>query len=143
MATKKASRRKIIADASSLILLAKSGLLEPVLNMREVIVADRVYEEAVVRGKAKGQADAFQLETYFQAKRLQKKSPSRAHQQAIQRLFNLRAGERDTLALAQELAVSEVLIDDKKGINACRALGLRFATALDVLVALHKRGIIA
>lgn len=72
MATKKASRLKIIADASSLILLAKSGLLEQVLSKCAVIVAERVYEEAVVKGKAKGQADAFQLETHFQAKRLHK-----------------------------------------------------------------------
>jgi len=143
MATKRAPRRKrVVADTSSLILLAKSGLLEQVVSKLQVVVPERVYEEAVVRGKTKGQADAFQLETHFRAKRLQKKRPKRARGRAIQELFNLRAGERDALALAQELGIDEVLMDDKKGISACKALGLRFATALDVLVALYKQGII-
>lgn len=57
--------------------------------------------------------------------------------------FGLHAGERDTLALAHELSIPDVLIDDKKGINACKALGLRPITALSLLGALRKQSIIS
>lgn len=140
--TKSGKRKTVIADASSLILLAKSELLESILTKLDIIVPEEVYEEAVVRGKAKGHADAFQLETFFNAKQLQTKSVGKENIQRIQKLFNLSAGERDALALAQQLGVTDLLIDDKKGINACRALGLRFNTALDLVVGLRKQGII-
>ncbi len=32
--------------------------------------------------------------------------------------------------------------DDKKAINACKVLGLKFITALDILLAMYKRGVI-
>lgn len=44
--------------------------------------------------------------------------------------------------LAQSLGISNILTDDKKAINVCRVLNLRFVTALDVLVQLRKNGII-
>lgn len=135
--------KPVVADASSLILLAKSELLEPISKRLTVIVPLLVYEEAVVRGKAQGHADALTLEVWFQTHKLQVKEPQHTTQQMIERLFGLRAGERDALALAYEVGISDVLIDDKKGINACKALGLRPITVLALLVALRKRGIIS
>ncbi len=135
--------KPVVADASSLILLAKSKLLEPVSKRLTVIVPSLVYEEAVVRGKAKGHADALALEVFFQTHRLQVREPQRTSQQMVEQLFGLRAGERDALALAYELGIPDVLIDDKKGINACKALGLRPITVLALLVILRKQGIIS
>lgn len=96
-----------------------------------------------MRGKAQGHADALALEVWFQTHKLPVKKPQRASQQMVEHLFGLRAGERDVLALAYELRIPGVLMDDKKGINACKALGLRPITALALLVALRKRGIIS
>lgn len=60
----------------------------------------------------------------------------------IESVYNIRAGERDMLALAWSHGVSDVLTDDKKAINVCRALNFRFMRALDVLVQLRKGDVI-
>ncbi len=132
----------VVADASSLILLTKSSLLDSLLTRVHIIVPPSVYEEAVLKGKTRGHADALQLELHFQAHHLQTLHPRPSRQQTIQTLFGLRGGERDVIALAQDLGLDTVLMDDKRGITACKALGLHSATALDVLVELRRERII-
>jgi len=142
MATKKAAKKKtVVTDASSLILLAKSGLFELVAKHLDLIVTDKVYEEAVIKGKVKGHADSYELEIFYQAGHFQLSSPKQVSLQRIETLFRLHGGERDTVALAHELGCG-VLVDDRKGINACKALGLQFATALGVVLSLLRQGII-
>lgn len=48
-----------VCDASTLILLTKADLIDTVLKLKNLIIAEKVYEETVRRGKQKGLADAF------------------------------------------------------------------------------------
>jgi predicted nucleic acid-binding protein len=58
------------------------------------------------------------------------------------RFLNLHYGERDAIALTIELSERYTFCDDKKAINACKVWGLKFITALDILLAMYKRGVI-
>ena len=53
---------KIVADADGLIKLGKSGALEALLSVAEVMVPEAVYEEAVITGKKEMYEDAAELE---------------------------------------------------------------------------------
>lgn len=47
-----------IIDSSSMILLAKVGLLKKFLSGREAVIPPSVYNESVSRGKDKGREDS-------------------------------------------------------------------------------------
>lgn len=132
----------IIANASTLVLLTKAGLIDNLLEVANLLIPQKVYEEAVVSGKKKGAEDAYKIEKLVQETRIQIKDVPKNEIDQIQSLFNLKSGERDTIALAQSIDVQNVLTDDKKAINACRALDLKFTTAIDILVQLEIQGII-
>lgn len=132
----------IVANASSLILLTKAEVLEYFLKKAQLVIPRKVYEEAVIKGKEKGTADAYKLEKLIQEGRILLRDVSSKDIQRIESIYNIKAGERDMLALAQFLEISNLLTDDKKAINVCRALDFRFTTALDVLVQLRKEDMI-
>ncbi|MFO7966398.1 MAG: hypothetical protein R6U44_02235 [Archaeoglobaceae archaeon] len=96
----------------------------------------------MIKGKEKGAADAYELEKLIQEGKILLRDVSSKDIQKIESIYNIKAGERDMLALAQSLEISNLLTDDKKAINVCKALNFRFTTALDVLVQLRKVGII-
>lgn len=54
-----------VPDANTLIYLAKSGMLE-ILDRYEIFITEEVFEEAVERGKEKGEPDAYLLENYIE-----------------------------------------------------------------------------
>ncbi|MBI4639473.1 MAG: hypothetical protein HY731_02195 [Candidatus Tectomicrobia bacterium] len=130
----------IISDATSLILLAKVGLLEFFVSRNRVMAPTVVYGE-VMKGKEKGREDSLLIERLRAEKRLQVKSPRKAARNSIQRLFNLKGGELDVIALAAGTQHT-VLTDDRKCLNSAKALGIEFVTSLDVVVTLYKKGAI-
>jgi len=57
------TKRTIKLDASSLIYLAKAGILDLIADLyQEVIITGAVYQEAVIEGKRRGHPDAFMIE---------------------------------------------------------------------------------
>ncbi len=61
-------------------------------------------------------------------------------QKRIKNLFGIEKGENSTLALATERDIDLVVIDDEKGMKACKALDLAFAISADITVALFEKG---
>jgi predicted nucleic acid-binding protein len=59
----------------------------------------------------------------------------------LQTDFSL-GSEAEAIALALKEKAQLVGIDDKNGINACKLLGLGFATALAILVRSHEKTLI-
>lgn len=53
----------------------------------------------------------------------------------------LDAGERDAIALALELGAQQLLIDERKGREAAKAVGLRVAGTLAVILDAAKEGL--
>lgn len=130
----------IVCDASSLILLSKSGLLKAVVKRNKIIIPKKVYEE-IIKGKDKGRRDAFVIEKLVTEKKIKIKKLDEKEKNEIKKMFNMHGGENETLTLANK-SNNTVLTDDKKCINAAKALGIDFITSLDVVITLYKKKVI-
>ena len=130
----------IIADATALILLAKVSVLETFADRNKIIVPKIVYEE-VVRGKETGRNDGILAEKLIQEKKLTLKIPNNSIKNKIGKLFNLKAGELEVISLAYKTK-HIILSDDKKCLNAAKALEIEFITSLDVIISLYKKKVI-
>ena len=131
----------IVSDATSLILLAKVGLLEKFVTRNAVVMPSAVYVE-VAKGKDKGRLDALLVERLVDEKKLGISVPDNETKVRIEKLFNVHGGELEVLAIALGTKKT-ILTDDKKCFNAAKALKLSFITSLDVVVALYKKGVIS
>lgn len=131
----------IICDATSLILLAKVDLLEIFVKRNNVIVPKLVYDE-VIKGKEKGRGDSMLVQRLVIEKHLSVKYVNKSLKNKIEKLFNLRGGEQEVIALAFKKKHT-ILSDDKKCLNAAKALKIDFITSLDVILALYKKGAIS
>lgn len=125
----------MIADSSTLILLAKSGLLDIFIKNNKIKITNIVYEESTVE---KESFDAKLISQRIRENKIQIKNI--ANMTLYSKLihdFNLGKGEAESIALAFE-EKDIVLSDDKKAINTCRILNIKFTTALNILVGLNK-----
>lgn len=109
-----------------------------VLEKNEIMIPQIVYEESVERGKVKGSEDAYLLEKFKEEGKIKIKEPSKKSMERIEKLFSLRGGEKDVVALGNEKKIA-VICDDKKAMNACKVLGVEKTTALGILNALHEK----
>lgn len=131
----------IISDSTALILLAKASVLEIFANRNIVIIPEAVYKE-VIKGKETGRSDSILTERLVHEGKLRLKKPDDSTRKSIQRLFNLKGGELDVIALAHKTH-DTILTDDKKCLNAAKALGIGFITSLDIITVLYKKGIVS
>ena len=124
---------KLTSDSSSLILLAKSGLIEYVLEKNIITIPKSVYEETVNRGKLKGREDSYIIEK----SKIIIEDPKDKTKDRVEKICNLHLGERDVISLAIDKKLT-VLCDDKKGRNACEVFGIETVTVLNILNNLYK-----
>lgn len=131
----------IISDSVSLILLAKTNLLEMLTEKNEVVVPKLVYQE-VIKGKDKGREDSMLVDKLVSEKKILLRSANITIKNKITKMLNLRGGELEVVTLA--LGKNKVILtDDRKCINAARALKIDFITSLDVVIAFYKKGAIS
>lgn len=129
----------MIIDSSTLILLAKSGLLDLFIENKKLIITDKVKEESI---SAKDSFDAKLISQRIGEGKIQvKKIKNIVFYNKLIKEFNLGKGEAETITLAFT-ENSILLSDDKKAINTCKILNIKFATALNILVRLYKNKII-
>jgi predicted nucleic acid-binding protein len=113
----------LVADASSLIYLAKASIIRSFLESFEVTVPPSVYRELVREG-------------YPHSEKIRRLSedgslviqPVKKHPGLNPTL--LRGGERDVILLFYQLGSDGILIDDGAGVRACRQCGIPFVSAL-------------
>ncbi|MBI2558730.1 hypothetical protein HYW20_05385 [Candidatus Woesearchaeota archaeon] len=130
----------IIADSTALILLAKVSVLETFVKRNNVETSKVVHGE-VVKGKEIGRSDSMLVEKLVHGKNLKVKAPNNSVKNNIQKLFNLKGGELEIISLAYKTN-NVILSDDKKCLNAAKALEIGFMTSLDVVAVLCKKRII-
>lgn len=126
----------IIADATALILLAKVSVLETFVDRNDVATSKMVYEE-VVRGKEIGRKDSILVERIVHENKLKIITPSKSIKKEIGGLFNIKGGELGVISSAYKKKHT-ILSDDKKCLNAAKALGIGFIISLDIIIALYK-----
>jgi len=129
----------LIFDASTLILLAKTELLEMFLDSfaGEVLIPVEVERECC---SAKKSFDALLIEKAIKEERIAVKTLREKRLfRKIRDDFRLGKGEAEAIALAFSAGAQLVGIDDKNGINACKLLKLPFVTAINILIRMREK----
>ena len=132
----------IAVDSSTLILLAKTTILDLFIGnfAGKIFISEGVEEESL----AKESFDAKLIEKRIKEKKITvKKTKNRKAVVQIMKDFNLELGEAETIGLCLENKWVLVGTDDKNAIKACIIMEIIYATALDILVTLNKKNILA
>lgn len=128
----------IVVDASTLILLAKTELLDLFLeSFPKAVISEAVEAEAT----RKQTFDALLIAERIKKKKIVvKKAKRKAVVEKIQKSFGLHYGEAETLALCLENNWKLVGTDDHSAIKACLVLKIKYVTSLGVLLKLCDAG---
>ena len=132
----------VVFDASTLILIAKVGLLDLFLTNVSVPVAipGEVEKECCCSKKA---LDAVIIQRALDESRI--KTVGVKNRRLVAKLqadFSLGRGEAEAIALALNEKAEVLGIDDKNGINACKLLGVAFITAVGILIRGREKGLL-
>ena len=133
----------ILFDASTLILLTKTELLDSFLDdFKDKILITREVEDECCR---KQQAlDSLIIQKAIKDKTIAVKAlKSRGLCLKLRTDFSIGHGEAETLAFALTQKSLLVAIDDRRGIRACKLLKIPFMTAIDVVVRLKEKRILS
>jgi predicted nucleic acid-binding protein len=132
----------VIFDSSTLILIAKIELLDPLLACLGSPVAIPTEVERECCGVKKS-LDALMIQKALDESRLQV-LPFKNHKiiARLQADFSLGRGEAEALALALKEKAQGLGIDDKNAINAAKLLGIPFTTAVGILVRSCEKGLL-
>jgi len=133
----------IVFDASTLILVAKAELLEGFLDSIAQKVAIPVEVERECCRKEKSLDAIVIAEAIRDSKIAVKRLRTKKLYQRLREDFRLGKGEAEAIALALSEKAPLVAIDDKSGINACKLLKIPFTTAVDILVRLQEKRLLA
>lgn len=127
----------IVFDASTLILLAKIGLLRDLTDHAEIGIPPGIREECI-RGET---ADAKLIEQLVTEEKIHDLEVAEAGTRKAESLKDdFSIGEE---AYPLELAKEEgylLATDDKAAIKACKVFGVEFTTAIDFLIRAYERG---
>lgn len=132
----------IVLDASTLILIAKAGLLELFVSEvgMPVVIPGEVERECC---QSKKTLDAAIIQKALDESRIASKAVKNQRLVAkLQADFSLGKGEAETIALALNVHAQLVGMDDRNGIDACKVLNISFTTALGILVRTREKGLI-
>jgi predicted nucleic acid-binding protein len=129
----------IVSNASTLILLARVGLLRKFLDeYGEVAIPPEVFKE-VTRGEG---LDAKMLKNEVEKKRIKVKK-IRSDTRTLLEEFRLDEGEAQAYVLYQETGGRVLLTDDGELIKLCRIFEVPFVNALAVVVRLFEKKLLS
>lgn len=128
---------KIVADACSIILLAKSSVLEESAKQHDLAVTDRVYKE-VIAGKGKKYSDALLTERLYKEKKIKKITvKSKKLLNKIKKDYGMGDGEASTLVISLKTGKG-ILTDNRQGRKAAKIFGLKLLGSPEIIVGLFK-----
>ncbi|MBS3095569.1 hypothetical protein J4231_02735 [Candidatus Woesearchaeota archaeon] len=128
----------VIADACSVILLAKSTVLEELAKWKQVIITKSVHRE-VIEGKEKMFFDALLTEKLIKERRiLVDNSNVERLAQKLRDDFGLGDGEAESIALSSNMKDKIILTDNRQGRKVAKVYNLSLVGSIDVVVALFK-----
>jgi predicted nucleic acid-binding protein len=132
----------LVLDASTLILVAKTEILDTVLNSVAVEVAVPI-EVAKECCGVKKSLDALVIQKALDEFRITVAAvKNRKLVGKLREDFGLGTGEAEAIVLALTQKAAVIGIDDKNGINACKLLGIPFTTAISILIRLREKGLL-
>jgi len=125
----------IVADASSIILLARADLMAVVLEEFQVAVPERVYEACVNEETLKRFPDALAIQQWAYDKKLEIK---RVDAQKYKFLHKVSQGEKEAIALSLEYSESILLTDDGNAVKIAKYLKKAFIISPLVALDLYR-----
>jgi predicted nucleic acid-binding protein len=125
---------RMVADSSSLILLAKCSLLEIVCDLFDVIVPKSVNIEVASEDLAKNYSDAALIADLTSKGAIKVQNPGSSSRLTLP--ISLHKGEEDALLLAIKLGKSLFVTDDGKAIKAARFFKVPFIITPKIVVEL-------
>ena len=128
---------QMIADSSTLILLAKCGLLEFVCRRYKLFVPLAVVDEVASAKLVRAYPDAALISELIAKGVITARAPSVAEFTVP---ISLHQGERQALILAKELERSVLATDDGKAIKAARFLKVPFIISPKIVTELFRVG---
>ena len=132
---------KAVSNASPLIYLAKIKRTRILPRLfQEILVANRVYEETVVRGRELGYEDANLIDELVQTGFIRVKKVRQ--ERGFLAGFPIDEGEKRTIQLALNEKISTVIEDERKARIAAEIFALEPLGTIEVLLLAVKRGII-
>lgn len=118
--------KRILLDASSAILLFKSGWMEALLERYRVVTGPGAFREMTVRGYS----GAAQFERWHGDSRITIHSPPTTTNERAADWAHLDLGERDCIDLYHAGAGAFILIDDGPAAVFCRRNAIPYVNAL-------------
>ena len=126
---------QMVADSSTLILLAKCSLLEIVCKLFEVFVPRTVTIEVASENLVREYPDAALISELVSKKAIKVKRPGNA---GFSMPISLHQGEKDALLLAIKLNRALLATDDGRAIKAARFLKVPFTVTPRIVVELFR-----
>ena len=128
----------ITGDACSIILLAKSSILEEFAKRRNIIIPPEVYHE-IMAGKEKSSFDALLTEKLIKEEKITIKKISNPQiAEKLSKDFGLGKGESEAITLALTTPNRIILTDNRQGRKTAKIHGLTLIGSVEVVVALYK-----
>lgn len=124
----------LVLDASTAILLAKVDLLRSVASRTDCWMG----EVAAAEASLKQTDDAVAIEMSLENGAVRRDSIEKGLDN-LMRDFNIHTGEAESILLSQSRS-AVCGTDDGRAIRCCKVLGVRFTTAIGLLVALTEAG---
>jgi predicted nucleic acid-binding protein len=126
---------RMVFDSSTLILLAKSELLENISEEIQILIPKVVKKECTIK-------DIFDARLISALIDKNKIKVVTADRKTVKRLcsdFKIHVGEAESLSVALKEKIP-IAVDDLPTIKACKILSIPFTTAIHFLIELTKKG---
>lgn len=129
--------RKVVLDSDGLIKLAKSGVLENILDCFECFISSEVFKEAVIEGQKLGFEDAFFVENLLKKKKLKvkKHSLNKKASGLLENIFGLGTGEISSFHLFYNTKAAALVTDDQRFLRFLEQNKIAFVLPADLI---HK-----
>ena len=129
----------VVSDTTPLISLLKTGCLDTLEKLfGEVRIPDAVFEELTSNPRYKDEAATIRSFPYIDIISV---SDTDAVEQ-VSREDGLDLGESEAIVLTQEISADLLLMDEARGRDVARSMGLRITGTVGILLLSYERGIL-
>jgi len=128
----------VVADSSPLIALCRIGRLELLHDLfGQLVVPDAVWQEVVASHPGKAGVAEIAKATWIGQQTVKDKPLVNLLRQ------DLGAGESEAIVLAREISADVLLMDERRGREAAKRLGITCTGLVGVLLEGRRRGIVS